>query len=251
MPFWDLVRGIFGGRNSETPQNKWFFEHRDNYDRDNFRNPIWQNDEDDDDVDDFRHSRGGFHFHIFSDPLEITRYFESQMDNMLRNFEYNFNMFEYGSEGENTFMKALPSMPSGQENLRDKMLKPSTSLDKVDPKLDVDLDGKVTVDNFSEVWDKYNQPKSPEVFVTIKQKFRDSEGNEETIVSRQIGDKMYTVTTKKDKHGVETKEENLVNMDESELKENKWLSLNKSGSFYNFNLNDFNWEKFFKPDPKL
>lgn len=48
-----------------------------------------------------------------------------------------------------------------------------------------------------------------------KQIIKDSEGNEETIVSREIGDKKYVITTKKDKDGVETKSEDLINMDES------------------------------------
>lgn len=48
-----------------------------------------------------------------------------------------------------------------------------------------------------------------------KQVIRDSEGNEETIVSKEIGDKRYVVTTKKDKNGVETKSEDLFNMNES------------------------------------
>lgn len=49
---------------------------------------------------------------------------------------------------------------------------------------------------------------------------RDSEGNEEITVTRQIGDKKYTVVTKKDKTGAETKIEDLYNMDESEFAKN-------------------------------
>lgn len=52
---------------------------------------------------------------------------------------------------------------------------------------------------------------------TIEQKqvFRDSEGNEKVTVSQQIGDKIHTVTTKRDKNGLETKTEEFVNIDES------------------------------------
>ena len=48
-----------------------------------------------------------------------------------------------------------------------------------------------------------------------RQTFRDSEGNEQTTVTRQIGDKMHEIITKRDKTGAETKTENLINMDES------------------------------------
>lgn len=33
------------------------------------------------------------HFNIFSDPLEMAKYFESQMDNMLKNFGFGHNSF--------------------------------------------------------------------------------------------------------------------------------------------------------------
>lgn len=46
---------------------------------------------------------------------------------------------------------------------------------------------------------------------------KDNEGNEEKRVSKQIGDKKYVVTTKRDKNGVETKVEDLINIDESKL----------------------------------
>lgn len=36
------------------------------------------------------------HFKIFSEPLEMTRYFESQMDNMLKNFFSGFNNEFFG-----------------------------------------------------------------------------------------------------------------------------------------------------------
>lgn len=48
-----------------------------------------------------------------------------------------------------------------------------------------------------------------------KQVIRDNKGNEETIISQEIGNKKYVVTTRKDKNGIETKSEDLVNIDES------------------------------------
>lgn len=55
----------------------------------------------------------------------------------------------------------------------------------------------------------------PDGTVQKKQIIRDNEGNEETVISKEIGDKTYIVTIKKDKNGIETKSEDLINMDES------------------------------------
>lgn len=45
---------------------------------------------------------------------------------------------------------------------------------------------------------------------------RDNQGNEEKKVSRQLGDKTHIVVIKKDKDGIETKTEDIINMDEGE-----------------------------------
>ncbi|XP_076247128.1 uncharacterized protein LOC143187064 [Calliopsis andreniformis] len=265
MPLWNFIRDIFGGRSSEEPKAEGFFDYRREYDRDNFRNPIWQNDEDDDDIDDFRHSRRGMQFPIYSDPLEITKYFESQMDNILKTFMFGFN-----DRGFDSSVNVFPFAPPQKESLRDRMLKSGDSnFNQPEQKRDTDLDGKITANNFSNIWDKCSEPQPIigksiigksiiKEFIrrhdgTIEQKqiFRDSEGNEEVSISQQIGDKIHTVITKKDKNGVETKTEKFINMDESELIGNKWLPSNKNNKNSNTDLNYFPWEKFFKPDPKL
>lgn len=96
---------------------------------------------------------------------------------------------------------------------------------------------RITTEEFSKLWNKGNlenvKPlptphsfsfgrsvkkeiiRNPDGTIEKKQVIRDSKGNEETIVSREIGDKRYVVTTKKDKNGVETKSEDLFNIDES------------------------------------
>jgi len=51
--------------------------------------------------------------------------------------------------------------------------------------------------------------------VEKKQVIKDNAGNEETVISREMGDKTYVVTIRKDKNGIETRSENLINMDES------------------------------------
>lgn len=43
-------------------------------------------------LDRFSRRRAGMHFHIFSDPFEITRYFESQIDNMMKSFGFGFGL---------------------------------------------------------------------------------------------------------------------------------------------------------------
>jgi len=55
----------------------------------------------------------------------------------------------------------------------------------------------------------------PDGTIEKKQVIRDNEGNEETIISKKAGDKTYVVTIRKDKDGIETRSEDLFNMDES------------------------------------
>lgn len=53
--------------------------------------------------------------------------------------------------------------------------------------------------------------------VEIHKTTRDSQGNEETTITRQMGDKQYTVTTRRDKSGKEERIEDMVNMDEKDI----------------------------------
>ncbi|KOC63380.1 hypothetical protein WH47_04098 [Habropoda laboriosa] len=225
MELWNFIRNIFGGQNFEEPKNKWFFDHHNNYDKDNFENLIWQNDDDDDNIDNSRYFKRRHHFEIFNNPLEMTRYFEFQIDNIIcKNIVYIYL-------GDDATMNMLPFSSPQKEQLRDQMLKQDN--DEISPKLDIVLDGKVTADNFSDVWDEYNHSKvesskpfiitksmkreyihRPDGIIQQKQVIRDSEGNEETIVSKQVGDKMHTIITKRDKSGVETTTENFCDINE-------------------------------------
>ncbi|KZC10600.1 hypothetical protein WN55_00352 [Dufourea novaeangliae] len=265
MPFWNFIRDVFGGKNSEEPKTSGFFDCRDNCDKNDFRNPIWQDYVDDDDEDDIMKDT---HFQVLTDPLQIMKYFELEMDNIVKNFFFGFK-----TEGQNSFMNALPFTPPEGESLRDKVLKShDDNSSQVEPKVDVDLDGKITPDNFFNDWHQNTEPTSKtlipyqnvigssisKVFVrkadgTVEQEkiVKDNEGNEERTVSKQIGDKLHIITTRKDKNGVETKTENMVDIDESKLEGNKRLPLILPDSPHNFNWNYFPWEKFFKPDPKL
>lgn len=100
---------------------------------------------------------------------------------------------------------------------------------------------RITADEFSKIWrggqERTVEPPAPRSFSfgkfvkkevirrpdgTLEQKqiISDSEGNKETIVTREVGNQKYVVTTKTDKYGVETKSENLINMDESKYIDN-------------------------------
>ncbi|KYN44583.1 hypothetical protein ALC56_01026, partial [Trachymyrmex septentrionalis] len=240
--------------------------------QENFRNPIWQSDEDGDDDDDiinFRHPENNLHFSISSNPLEMMFFFESQIDNMLKNF-FKFN---------NTFFddRAITfAAPEKNDNLRDRMLKsePDTFAiaDEIKKKVDTDLDGRSPAE-FSKMWNKGNMEITKPFISTFsigksvrkeiihradgtiekKQVIRDNEGNEETVISKEANNKTYVVTIKRDKNGVETRSEDLFNMDENELKDfnQKWESSVKDNIHGHNSTYRFPWEKFFGPNPKL
>ncbi|XP_015603977.1 HCLS1-associated protein X-1 [Cephus cinctus] len=286
MSFFNFFQNLFAGGNNQRPPNDRYEEHWEP--RHSFRNPIWQNDEDDDDEigdNDFRNPRHGFHFHIFSDPLQITKFFETEMDNMLKGFFSGFGQGEITSPfGNDEVFKALPhGKPQRKENLRDEFLKPGYEQPALDqsgfskPKVDADLDGKVSTDELMKVWTKPSTSQEIQTYSPNRQfniqsfgksiitrsirrpdgtmeqhrTVKDSEGNEETTVTRQIGDKTHTVVTKLDKNGIQTTTENLVNIDENELKdfEKKWSIQPQPRN--DFPLSNFPWHKFFSPSPKL
>ncbi|XP_071644941.1 uncharacterized protein [Temnothorax longispinosus] len=276
MSFFDFFRNFLGVRRRNEPGTNGFGEH--DLHRERFRNPIWQSDEDDDDdddIDNFRHPEIGLQFNMFSDPLEMTMYFESQIDNMLKNF-FNFSNIPFDDKA----IAALPfAAPEKDSNLRDKLLKPEPDKFAItdvpfEQKIDTDLDGRVSAEEFSKMWNKGNMEtkkssvpnnfsigrsvrkeiiRRPDGTVEKKQVIRDTEGNEQTIISKEIGDKTYVVTIKKDKNGIETRSEDLINMDESELKDftQKWKSAKDNVNSQDSILNRFPWEKFFGPNPKL
>lgn len=277
MSIFNFFRNLFSRREGEELRHEGLGDSQSR--KHGFRNPIWQNEDDENDDDDFRHFGNGSHFSIFSDAMEITRYFESQMDEILKSFFPGSDQITIFSIPGGSNMPEIPFTEPTQDNLRDKMLKPGydmpVSREYSKSKSDADLDGKISAEDLSKIWDEPNSQKQLEPYVnqfhysskSISQRFmrgpdgtieehrtiRDGEGNEETIVSKQIGDKKYVITTKRDKNGVETKTEDLINIDESEMKnfEQKWGSPfvynNRSSSILNY----FPWEKFFGPNPKL
>ncbi|OXU30887.1 hypothetical protein TSAR_002608 [Trichomalopsis sarcophagae] len=317
MPFFEFFRNLFGkGPAQEPPQHR--FEEDQSY-RDGFRNPIWQTDDDEDDISDFsnRHPANRFQFRIFSDPFEMTRFFETQMDDMMRNFfgfgngfGNNTNIFlPFGNEnalpmpGENPvgkgprdevlkaevpdsklglddFISGLPfsDRKFGGKGPVDEVLKPSYEMpDSNSKKLDSDIDGKIKSDELAKIWKGPSTSQDVESFTTTPQfsirsfgssvstqivrrpdgsmeerrTVRDSDGNEEIKITRQIGDKMHTIITKRAKDGSEVKSEDIVNMDENELRgfDEKWTRIRTPPED---NRGDgFPWHKFFGPNPKL
>lgn len=63
----------------------------------------------------------------------------------------------------------------------------------------------------------YQTTRHPDGVVEEKKIVTDGQGNTETTIKKQIGDKSYTVITKKDKDGVEIKTENFQNIEESKI----------------------------------
>lgn len=250
MEFWNFIRNIFRGNRSEEPKNLTPYEE-----------PVWQNDI----IDTTREPE---HFHIFTDPLQMTRFFESQMENMLLSFFYGFNG---GNEADTRFpFNAFPFERPQEDNVRDQFLKRRN--DQLVLKEDTDLDGKVTPDNFPNIWNEIEsnieKPKleiakpfingfsksttkvcvrNPDGTIEQKQIVRDSEGNEETVITRRCGDKTHTVITRKDKNGVETKIEDFSHA--GEIEDAGKPSLNEHNNFPKIDLNFFPWDKFFKFDP--
>nr|XP_012225435.1 PREDICTED: uncharacterized protein LOC105673987 isoform X2 [Linepithema humile] len=242
MSFFDFFRSFLGLNRRNVDFGTSEFGDHDSH-RDSFRNPIWQSDDDDDDIDDFRHHGNGVHFNIFNDSVKMTRYFESQMDNMLKNF-FGFNF--YGDET----IQALPfTEPEENENLRDQMLKSVTDelFNKAstlpERKIDTDLDKQQFVQKGI-----HNSDGTMEQ----KQIFKDSEGNMKTIVTKEIGDKRYITTIIRDKDGYVTRSETVFHISENGLTDTgKWPpAKNNINDDDSTTHNRFPWEKFFALYPR-
>ncbi|KAK9882481.1 hypothetical protein WA026_021822 [Henosepilachna vigintioctopunctata] len=219
----------------------------------------------------------GSRYDAFSDPLEMHRYFEDQMNKILRNFD----IFEFG--GNDSFFGDIPEsgegnifgtleqypfieeVPEGSE-LRDQFLKPGYekptqkhSFDKTDKDLDEnhlsirDLDSVVTGKFFKNKQEHPNVTSrffgksistktvmNPDGSIEIHKTVRDNEGNEETTVTRKIGNKEHSVIKKKDKSGKEEIIENFLNIDENDS--NTLLSIPDNSEHKKW----FLFDKFFK-----
>lgn len=155
--FMDRIRSFLGIR-PEPPRN-------------DFRNPIWGSD-DDDDVDEL-YTRE-HQIDIYNDPLGFQREFAKHMQDMFTTFGSVFgDMKNFLAQGDLDSFGAITDFPSTEnetENfdsnrIRDYYLKPGYH-DKYDyPQHDTDLDGKISSNDISGLLEKKGDgqivPKTP------------------------------------------------------------------------------------------
>ncbi|KAF5286356.1 hypothetical protein FQR65_LT12650 [Abscondita terminalis] len=175
-----------------------------------------------------------FGFNVFTNPLEMHRYFEHQMNEMMKSFGIFNKDSSFFDNDESMFGGFKESAPFDFDgNLRDNFLKPGYE----DPanrkyiKGDTDLDEQYQSGDFKR--NSIQKPSALQKFsfgqTTITKTFRNSDGitevyksvknhdgNREETVTRKQGDKEYTVVTKTDKNGIQEITENLLNLDDSE-----------------------------------
>ncbi|XP_069697605.1 uncharacterized protein [Periplaneta americana] len=227
MSFYNFIKGIFG-----FPDKNNQFQGTDDTPHgprgNEFRNPIWNLDEDDDDDDDFRVNppRSFFGVRIFHDPIEIRRLFEEQMSSM-------FRMFDSPMFGADIFPALPDPNPCPQKkSLRDQYLKkpehdwaPGYSKDR---KMDSDLDDRnkqldepVTQSRF---FNNFSYSTIINGRVEEHHTVTDSQGNEEKTVTKKLGDQSYSVTVRTDPSGKKIQTESFVNLDKDGLEEfkKKW-----------------------------
>lgn len=282
MPFYDFFKNLFGipnGRQDDFYRSRPNDSDEEQYDN-QFRGPmnedIWRESEDD--------NENIMGFNIFSDPLEMHRYFEHQLNEMLKSFGGMFgqedgasSFFSFG--GMPPALEAPqsdgPEIESPQRNIRDHFLKPGyeNSRDNksniTKPKSDSDVDGKVNLDDLdtllkdkpsheltpfqgqkSPQFRMFGQSMSSKTFrrpdgtIETHQTRKDNEGNEETTITKQLGDKRYTLTIKTDKNGHQERIEDMVNLDEQELSKfkGKWQQQETESDLNRL----FPFDKFFK-----
>ncbi|GLV41536.1 uncharacterized protein CBL_06765 [Carabus blaptoides fortunei] len=241
MSFYDFFKNLFGIPNSRPDDfNRDRFNANDDEHYDNqFRGPrnedIWRESEGDNE------DRMGFN--IFSDPLEMHRYFEHQMNEMLKSFG--------GMFGESSFSSLPPALEAPQsedehpqKNVREHFLKPGYENTKENrangAKSDSVVDGKVNLDDLDTfLRDKPRQQLSPfqgqpqfrmfgqsissqtvrrpDGTIETTQTRKDNNGNVETTITKQLNDKQYTLTIRTDKNGRQERIEDMVNLDENEV----------------------------------
>ncbi|KAL1491132.1 hypothetical protein ABEB36_011774 [Hypothenemus hampei] len=225
----DFFRKIFNfsDKHSETTQND-----QRRYPRDSIP------------YEDEPHDNRNRNFQVFTDPLEMHRYFEQQMDDFFKSFGFpNFGNFFPSLEAPNIEEHFYDEEKHVDTNSREYFLKnPSKDEDKIDR----DLDGKLSITDIDKFFNNENNkgqqnvmPKrdfspgpfqnrffnqsvqvrtvrQPDGSVETHRTVRDSEGNEETTVTRKMGEKEYTIIKKRDKEGKEEIHENMINMTEQD-----------------------------------
>ncbi|XP_073988458.1 uncharacterized protein isoform X3 [Rhodnius prolixus] len=120
-----------------------------------FRNPIWEEDSDDDEDeldDEFRYAPNApFGFRIFSgDVVDMHKYFEQQMDEMIKNFHSTLIGSDLLQLPESSF--GDPAIRTEGEIGPNKYLKPWVEQSDNDLKKDTDIDGSVTAGDLRKIF---------------------------------------------------------------------------------------------------
>uniref|UniRef100_A0A6P7GUW6 Uncharacterized protein LOC114341070 n=1 Tax=Diabrotica virgifera virgifera TaxID=50390 RepID=A0A6P7GUW6_DIAVI len=185
-------------------------------------------------------------FDVFSDPIQMHQYFESQLNEMLKMFGFHGNgEFSIGFPDVHDSWSQTPQQHENEstQNVRDQFLKPGYEKPKTQysEMVDKDLDDRIKSGDIASVLgEKFNHQITPHEPQISKKNFfygtsqsmrtivnpdgsiethrtmRDNDGNEESTVCHKIGDKEYCVIKKKNKHGQEEVTENYTNMTEQE-----------------------------------
>lgn len=164
-----------------------------------------------------------FHHHHHED--------ESRNDDGILSFPSPFfgNMFPFNSHGRSLMDEPRIPEKLGDQDLDNDLDSPSLDriLDSQSPQQPIDIFGNRAPSNhmssafkFSTITKKVN----PDGSIETTSRKRDSEGNEEVTVTRNLGDQSHTTISKKNSAGEEEKVENFVNMEESDMEEfeSKW-----------------------------
>lgn len=262
MSFYNFFRSIFGLPRRPDEEDPFRRESY-NYPPEDYERNAWRNDHyEDDDIEEIGPlEEQPFGFKIFSSPHEIHRFFEKQMNEMMKTFQ----MFDSDPMiGIGDFHSIEPPHddydgddggPRTGRSLRDELFKPGYQYKRPgikghleDKKEDYDLDESLKGSSLGEILDakpslrigvddELPSPglqtrvfgksvtsktvRKPDGSVEHHKTIRDSQGNEETTITRQIGDKKHTVITHTDANGVIKRNETFQNMDEGEIEEFK------------------------------
>lgn len=273
MSVYNFFRSVFGF--PDRPQN---FQRPDDPGLvDEFRNPIWGSDEEDSD-DEFRHggSSSHFGFHVFTDPLEMHRFFEQQMNEMLKSFQ-QWNTPDIFGHSDMPALEYPEKHKS--KNLREQILKPGFAPAKTpqDERVDVDLDAKVRKSGIGGLIKEEEAPsmqvitpghssftsksvirrssRRPDGSVEQEEIVRDNAGNEKRTVTRTIGNQSHVVITETGPNGTKQTDQ-FINIDEDKLKEfeERWNRHTNTqfgvgpGSEKSSLLDTFRVEDFFKQE---
>ncbi|XP_028174908.1 uncharacterized protein LOC114363404 [Ostrinia furnacalis] len=134
--FMDKIKSFFGLR-QEPPRN-------------DFRNPIWGND--DDDVDEL-YSYSQHQMQPYVDPAEMQKFVAKQMQDMFKSFGSMFGDMKvfFHDDQYDAFagFADIPEADNDSNNIRDYYLKPGYQNRKQEHHEDIDLDGKLSSHDIS------------------------------------------------------------------------------------------------------